>query len=249
MRWTGSDVEVSASGSAIGTSLSLALGALATETSGSILLPAEKSNIVGIKPTMGLVSRSMVIPISLRQDTLGTHARTVKDAAYLLSAIAGMDRNDNWTSVQPFVQPPDYAKACSRKAFRGAKIGVPRNGIDVLLTAPMMPVMQAFERALELMNGAGAEIFDHVNFASFDLATLRHNGQIVLDTDLPSGLQKYFRSLATNPNGIHTLRDLARYTENNPKEGWPDRDVGSLGHVECRRKLTLIFRLTFGNAY
>ena len=218
----------SASGSAIAASLGLALGALATETSGSILLPAEKSNVVGIKPTMGLVSRSMVIPISLRQDTVGTQARTVRDAAYLLSAIAGMDRNDNWTSVQPLRQIPDYSKACKRSAFSGAKIGVPRNGIDAVFNPAYAPVMKAFEQALALMDLAGAEISDNADFATFDLAAIRQHGQVVLDTDMPDGLARYFANLQANPNGIRSLQDVARFTRDNPEEGWPDRDVSLL---------------------
>ena len=75
------DPSGSSSGSAIAASIGLALGAQATETSGSIVLPAEHSNVVGIKPTLGLMSRSMVMPISSRQDTVGPMARTVKDAA------------------------------------------------------------------------------------------------------------------------------------------------------------------------
>lgn len=203
------------------------MGALATETSGSILLPAEKGNVVGIKPTLGLVSRSMVIPISQRQDTVGSHGRTVKDAAYLLSAISGMDKKDFATLAQPSDSVPDYASACDSRAFAKAKLGVPRNGISPFLNISTGPVMEAFEEALGLMRKAGADVQDDTNFANFDISAVAGNGSIVLDTDFASGLEKYLSQLTFNPNEIHNLPDLVHFTKNHPLEGWPDRNVSS----------------------
>lgn len=100
------------------------------KTSGSILSPSDVNNLVGIKPTVGLTSRYLVIPISERQDTVGPMARTVKDAAYLLQAIAGADSHDNYTSAIPNNGTiPDYLAACDYSAFSGARIGVAWNGI------------------------------------------------------------------------------------------------------------------------
>lgn len=220
------DPSGSSSGSGVAVALGLALAALGTETSGSILLPAEKSNIVGIKPTLGLTSRDMVIPISLRQDTVGPHARNVKDAAYLLSAIAGKDPMDNWTDAQPFDKHPDYVKACKRSAFRGARIGVPRNGIEYYLDKSSRPIMDAFEIALKLMSRAGAAVMERADFPVFDPPAFNSNSELVLDIDFAEGLESYLSQLTENPNSIHNLQDLINFTKTHPREEWPDRDIG-----------------------
>ncbi|KAK3952545.1 amidase signature domain-containing protein [Pseudoneurospora amorphoporcata] len=108
------DPSGSSSGSGVASSLGLALASLGAETHGSILLPSDANNLVGIKPSVGLTSRYLVVPISQHQDTVGPMARTVKDAAYLLSAIVGPDPHDNYTSTIPFSEDkvPDYVGAC-----------------------------------------------------------------------------------------------------------------------------------------
>lgn len=219
------DPHGSSSGSAVAVSVGLALGSLATETSGSIVNPAERNNVVGIKPTLGLTSRNMVIPISLRQDTVGPIARTVTDAAYLLTAMAGKDKHDNWTSPQPFKEPPDYIKACRFSALKGARIGVPRNGIDYFLGNTTTPIMSAFEDALQIIRHAGATITDPTNFPSFDVPAFSRNSSIVLDTDFVAGLSDYLSFLVLNPNNVHNLHDINQYTMNDPREEYPDRDT------------------------
>lgn len=219
------DPSGSSSGSAVGASLGLAVGALATETSGSIVLPAEKSSVVGIKPTLGLTSRSMVIPISTRQDSVGPMAQSVKDAAILLQAIAGKDTNDNWTSVQPFDHVPDYVKACNYSAFEGARIGVPRNGINYFLDNTTNPIMAAFELALDLIRGSGARIFDNADFALFDVPAFSHNSNIVMATDFTAGLSAYLEMLKRNPNAVKNLADITMFTKGDPREEYPDRDT------------------------
>jgi len=89
------DPQGSSSGSGVATSVGAIWAALGTETDGSIIGPSDVNNVVGMKPTLGLTSRYLVIPISEHQDSVGSIARTVKDAAYLLSAIAGFDAHDN----------------------------------------------------------------------------------------------------------------------------------------------------------
>lgn len=219
------DPSGSSSGSAVAVSVGLALGSLGTETSGSIVLPGERSNIVGIKPTLGLTSRSMVIPISLRQDTVGPMARTVKDAAYMLSALAGKDKYDNWTSAQPFDEVPEYSKACNVGGLRGARVGVPRNGIEYYLDDSTASIMAAFEDALQVISGAGASVVDNANFANFDPPAFDTNSSIVLDTDFITGLSDYFSLLVNNPNGVHNLRDLSHLTRSDPREEYPNRDT------------------------
>ena len=222
------DPHGSSSGSAVAASVGLAAGALATETCGSIVNPAEKNNLVGIKPTVGLTSRYMVIPISSRQDSVGPVARTVKDAAYILSVLAGRDKHDNWTSAQPFDRPPDYVTACKFSALKGARLGVPRNGINYFLNNSTGPIMAGFENALGVLEQAGAYIEREANFNSFDVPAFSRNSSIVLDTDFRSGLSDYLSKLASNPHGLHDLEDLIRFTKHDLREEFPDRDV-SLG--------------------
>ncbi|CAO1599149.1 hypothetical protein XANCAGTX0491_002891 [Xanthoria calcicola] len=219
------DPSGSSSGSAVAVSIGLALGSIATETSGSIVNPAERGNVVGIKPTLGLTSRDMVIPISIRQDTVGPIGRTVKDAAYILSAIAGKDSFDNWTSTQPFDAAPAYVKACDFLGLKGARVGIPRNGIDYYLDRSTKPVMVAFEQALQTVRDAGARVIEEANFSSFDAPAFARNSSIVLDTDFVGGLANYLASLSTNPTNIHSLSDLSRFTKADPREEHPDRDT------------------------
>ena len=201
------------------------MGSLATETSGSIVLPGERSNIVGIKPTVGLTSRSMVIPISLRQDTVGPMARTVKDAAYMLSVIVGKDKFDNWTSAQPFKEPPKYVQSCKISGLKNARLGIPRNGIDYYLDDYHTPIMAAFEDALQIIGGAGASVLDKTDFEVFDPPAFDRNSSIVLDTDFVAGLADYLTRLAQNPNNIRNLDDISRYTKSDPREEYPNRDT------------------------
>ncbi|MCJ1314402.1 hypothetical protein MMC25_008084 [Agyrium rufum] len=230
------DPSGSSSGSAVAVSIGLAAGSLATETSGSILLPAEKANLVGIKPSVGLTSRDLTIPISLRQDTIGPMAKSVKDAAYLLSAIAGKDKADNWTLAQPFENPPDYVRACSFSGFRGIRVGVPRNGIEYFGARPA--IIEAFEDALRVLREAGAEVVDHADFPHLDKPAMDRNASIVLGTDFAQGLATYFSQLVKNPHGINTLADVVHYTTAENHEQYPDRDI----HVwerELVRNLTV----------
>ena len=219
------DPHGSSSGSAVAVSVGLALGSIATETSGSIVNPAERNNVVGIKPTLGLTSRSMVIPISLRQDSVGPVAQTVKDAAYLLTAMVGKDKFDNWTSAQPFEEPPDYVRACKPSALKGARIGVPRNGIDYFLDNTTAPIMSAFEGALQLIRNAGAIVKDPAGFPSFDFPAFSRNASIVLGTDFVAGLSNYLCTLVSNPNNVHNLHDIADFSKTDPREEYPDRDT------------------------
>ncbi|KAL8691450.1 MAG: hypothetical protein Q9218_003333 [Villophora microphyllina] len=220
------DPSGSSSGSGVASSIGLALASLGSETSGSILSPSEVNNLVGIKPTVGLTSRALVIPISQRQDTVGPMARTVRDAAYLLQAIAGKDPNDNYTLAQPFESPPDYVSACNYSSLRGKKIGIPRN---LLTPDPDPPVLAAFESAIQTIRRAGATIVDNVNITSYALDQyLNGNASlIVLEADFVSDLpQNYLSKLASNPNNVHNLQDVSNFTHSFPPEDYPDRDTG-----------------------
>ena len=225
--YPGQDPSGSSSGSGVSSAIGLAFAALGSETSGSILSPSEVSNLVGIKPTVGLTSRSLVIPISQRQDTVGPMARTVKDAAYVLQAIAGKDPHDNYTLAQPWDTPPDYVAACDFSSLRGKRIGIPRNVIDPT-EEPDGTVLVAFNAAVETIRKAGAIIVDNTNITPYALAQYNNgsNEGIVLDADFVSDLPgEYLSMLSYNPQNVHDLADVENFTHHFAQEDYPDRDT------------------------
>ncbi|KAL2010788.1 hypothetical protein VTN00DRAFT_3506 [Thermoascus crustaceus] len=223
------DPSGSSSGSGVASDLGLAFAAIGTETSGSIISPSEMSNIVGIKPTVGLTSRYMVVPISERQDTVGPMARTVKDAAKILQAIAGKDPNDNYTLASPFNTAkdlPDYVAACNLSGLVGRRIGVPRNVLTTWASNSSSPLIEAFESAISVIAGAGATIVEDANFTAFDSYVKSSIPDSILYADFISNMAKYLAGLKTNPNNLHTLAGVRRFTRNFPLEDYPDRDTG-----------------------
>lgn len=216
------DPSGSSSGSGVASSLGLALASLGTETSGSILSPADVNNLVGIKPTVGLTSRNLVIPISEHQDTIGPMARTVKDAAYVLQAIAGRDSYDNYTlSIPNDGAIPDYVAACNYNALRGVRVGIPYNVLE--LSKPDDPVMEAFTQAVEQIRKAGATIVP-ANFTAY-ADYLEDNTGLVANADFLSNLATFFQSLTYNPYNLQNLSDLRNFTQQFPGEEYPSRDT------------------------
>ena len=118
----------SSSGSGVAASADLATVAVGTETDGSVVCPSGANGIVGIKPTLGLLSRTGIVPISADQDTAGPMARNVTDAAVLLGAMTGVDTADPATAEQKGHAFRDYTKFLDKHALRGARIGVWREG-------------------------------------------------------------------------------------------------------------------------
>lgn len=219
------DPSGSSSGSGVASAIGLALGSLGTETSGSILSPADVNNLVGIKPSVGLTSRHLVIPISEHQDTVGPMTRTVKDAAYILQAIAGSDTNDNYTSAIPNNgSVPDYVSACRTDALKGARIGVARNVLDIWRSFTDAPVLDAFEEAVAEIEAAGAVVVE-ANFTGFEAWQSDGNSTLVLNADFLANLRDYFSELTYNPNNITNLAQLTTFTHTFPAEDYPDRDT------------------------
>jgi amidase len=189
------DPSGSSSGSGIGTAIGLCAAALGSETDGSIVSPSSNNNLVGIKPTVGLTSRAggkltqgytqmrllivlcVVIPISEHQDTVGPMARSVADAATILSVIAGRDPLDNFTLAQPLFIP-DYTKALNPQALKGARLGVARQ-----FSSRNINVQAAFNASVEIMRGLGATIVDPADFPDFNEIQTSGNETIVLLTD------------------------------------------------------------------
>jgi len=145
------------SSSGTGTAIAASLGAIGvgTETDGSIICPASVSGLVGLKPTVGLVSRTGIIPISVSQDTAGPMSRTVADAALLLSAMAGVDKADPAGAAAEGKIAADYTTFLKADAVKGKRFGVLR---QVMAFHP--DVDAAMTRAIEALKGAGAEVVD-----------------------------------------------------------------------------------------
>ena len=147
----------SSSGPGIAVAANLATVGVGTETSGSILSPSGQNSLVGIKPTLGLVSRTGIVPITADQDTAGPMARTVTDAAKLLGVLAGFDEKDPATRacLTPGNCFRDYAQFLNKNALRGARIAVPRSPYWVGLTAAQQGLMQD---AIALLRAQGATV-------------------------------------------------------------------------------------------
>jgi amidase len=223
--YPGQDPSGSSSGSGVASSLGLAVASLGTETDGSIIGPSDSNNVVGIKPTVGLTSRSLVIPISEHQDTVGPLARTVKDAAYLLQAIAGRDPYDNYTLASPFNGSlPNYVAACKLGALRGKRIGIPRNYLS-RQNPNLDPIFAAFESALVVLKEAGAIIVDNTNYTAYEEFSKSNAESIVLNADFVANLKAYLAQLTFNPTGVKTLADVTNFTESFPAEQYPFRDT------------------------
>jgi amidase len=175
----------SSSGSAAAVSANLCAVALGTETDGSIISPSSHCGVVGIKPTVGLVSRAGVIPISHSQDTIGPHARCVADAALVLSAIAGEDPRDPATQGSI---AHDYTQFLNRDGLRGARIGVLRGGN---FSGYSDAADAIFELALDALREAGATLVDAVRVPSAEALAKDPAELIVLVHEFKRDLNAY----------------------------------------------------------
>ena len=193
----------SSTGSGVAVAASLCAVAVGTETDGSIICPSSRNGIVGIKPTVGLVSRSGIIPISATQDTAGPMARSVADAAILLGALAGVDRRDGATARARVAK--DYREYLQVDGLQGKRIGVMRNffGFDKRVDALM-------EQAIEAIEAAGATVVERAN-----LATRGQFGQAefeVLLFEFKAGLNAYLATLGPDAP-VKTLADVIAFND------------------------------------
>ncbi len=203
----------SSSGSGVAVAANLCAVAIGTETDGSIICPSARNGIVGVKPTVGLVSRSGIIPISSSQDTAGPMCRTVADAAVLLGVIAGADPRDAATGARPRGGPADYMAALRVEALAGARIGVMRNffGSDPRVDA-------AVEQAVAAIAVAGAVIVDPA-----DLPTRGAFGEAefeVLLYEFKDGLNAYLAGLGDGAP-MTSLADLIAFNEAHAADEMP----------------------------
>jgi amidase len=194
----------SSSGSAVAVAAGLAAVGVGTETDGSIVCPAAANGLVGIKPTLGLVSRSGIIPIAASQDVAGPMARTVADAAILLSLIAGPDPSDPSTAAAAGRVTDAYVEALDGEGLRGARIGVARAGV----TGYSPAADSLFERAIEDLRRQGAVIVDPAeipNLAAYGAAEMT-----ILLHEFKDGVNRYLSTLRP-PSGVRTLRDVIEF--------------------------------------
>ncbi|KAG1867539.1 amidase signature domain-containing protein [Suillus tomentosus] len=191
------DASGSSSGSGVAMAIGLAAGSLGSETDGSIVSPSSKNNVVGIKPTVGLVSRA--------GDTAGPMCRSVTDAALLLSVIAGPDPRDTATLHQPGVLP-DYMKALDPNALKGKRLGVPR-----IFLGDDKAILEAFNASLDTFRALGAEIVDPADFPCAEEMKESQAETLVMDTDFKADLNEYISGLLEVPTGVKNLADLIEF--------------------------------------
>jgi amidase len=196
----------SSSGSGVAVSANLCAVAIGTETDGSIVSPSTSCGIVGIKPTLGLVSRSGIIPIAHSQDTAGPMARTVADAATLLGVLTGVDSKDDATAASAGQSRTDYSSFLDANGLKGARLGVCRS--HYMGYSPATDALMA--TAMDVLKRAGAVIVDPA-----DIATAGQTDDsefAVLLYEFKADLNRYLADWAPG-NGPKTLADLIEFNE------------------------------------
>jgi len=201
----------SSSGSGVAVAANLCAVAIGTETDGSVVCPASVNGVVGLKPTVGLLSRSGIIPISETQDTAGPMARTVRDAAILLSALTGVDPADAVTGESTGKIQPDYTRFLDANALHGKRIGIEKTfmkgheAVDAIL-----------QKALDLFKSKGATI---VEIEIMELINKLGNDEFaVLQYEFKDGLNKY---LATANSKVKSLEDVIAFNQQHEAQAMP----------------------------
>ncbi|WP_310571781.1 amidase [Gemmatimonas sp.] len=235
----------SSSGTGTAISANLAAVGIGTETDGSIICPSSICGLVGIKPTVGLWSRSGIIPISSSQDTAGPMARTVADAAALLGALTGVDGRDRATTESAGKSAADYTTFLDAKSLQGARIGVARN------MAGFHPMTDAaFERAIDALRKAGAVIVDPANVPTvgkYDEAELD-----VLLYEFKAGVNAYLAERGSTVS-VRTMDDVIAFNRANSSVEMPyfgqeqmerSQSMGSLDDAKYRDAVAACRRLS-----
>jgi len=215
----------SSSGSAVAVSASYCAVAVGTETDGSIISPSNACGIVGIKPTVGLVSRAGVIPIAHSQDTAGPMCRTVADAAALLSGMTGVDPRDSATADAPGHIAPDYTAFLDPNGLQGARIGVrARTGNNPVLN-------RLVEDAIKALREHGAEVVDPADLETAgQLGTAERD---VLQYEFKADLNAYLAAMPATVK-YRTLADIIAFNEANKEREMPY--FGQETFIACQEK-------------
>jgi amidase len=203
----------SSSGTGAGISANLAVVGIGTETDGSIVCPSSSNGLAGIKPTVGLVSRAGIIPISHSQDGAGPMCRTVRDAAILLGALTGVDPDDAATAASVGKAQTDYSQYCDPNGLKGAKIGVARKyfGFSDAVDALM-------EQSLDVMKKQGATLVDPADIATF--GKFDDTELLVFMYELKADLNAYLAQLGPGA-AVRTLKDIIDFNESNRQKEMP----------------------------
>ncbi len=235
----------SSSGSGAAVSANFCAGAIGTETNGSVVCPASINGVVGIKPTVGLVGRSGIIPIAHSQDTAGPMCRTVADAAAVLGALTGVDPRDGATNASQGNSRTDYVQYLDHDGLRGARIGV-----DRAMFGNDARVDDLMEEAIRTMASGGAAIVDDAS-----IPTRREMGgpsyQVLL-YEFKADLTAYLQAAGT-PNGMASLAELIAFNDANADREMPffgqeiflaAEEKGDLDSPEYREALATMHRLS-----
>jgi len=218
----------SSSGSAVAVTANLTSVAIGTETDGSVICPSSINGVVGIKPSLGLVSRSGIIPIAHSQDTAGPMGRTVRDAAILMNAIIGRDDKDPMADAFP-ADIPDFTAGLSEDALQGARIGVIRNypgaGKDARVDAIL-------DTAVDELRSLGAEIVDAIEVDTEGMGDAEYE---VLLYEFKSDLNAY---LANAGAAVGSLADVIEFNRANAERAMPIFQQEILVAAEAKGPLT-----------
>jgi amidase len=220
----------SSSGSGAGVSANLCAAAVGTETDGSIVCPSSSNGIAGIKPTVGLVSRSGIVPISHSQDGAGPMCRTVRDAAIMLGALTGIDPRDSVTAASQGKSFTDYTRFCDPNGLKGARIGVARKyfGFSDAVDALM-------EQALDAMKKQGATLVDPADIET--LVNFDETELLVFMYELKADLNTYLANLGPGAP-VHTLKDVIDFNDRNRQKEMPYFGQDLLIKAESKGPLT-----------
>jgi amidase len=197
----------SSSGSAAAVSANLCAVAVGTETDGSVISPSSFNGIVGIKPTLGLISRAGIIPIAHSQDTAGPMARTVTDAAILLGALAGSDPRDAATAEASAKKPKDYSTCLDIEGLRGARLGVARSYFG---SHPKVDSL--IEAALAIMKDRGAALIDPVDLKKWP--EIEKAEIEVLRYEMKADMNAYLATLGPLAP-VRTLKEIIEFNQRN----------------------------------
>ncbi len=228
----------SSSGSAVAVAANLCAAAVGTETDGSIICPAQTNGIVGLKPTLGLISRSGIIPIAHSQDTAGPMGRTVADVAILLGAMTGFDERDPATRSAKKRALSDSTGFLDARGLEGARLGVARN-----LFGSDLRIAKIMEGALDVMRQAGAVLIDPVDLPTS--GKFSHSELEVLLYEFKADLNAYLAGVGAEVP-VHSLADVIRFNEENKERVMPyfgqDRmlDAQKKGPLTSKRYLAAL---------
>ena len=218
----------SSSGSGAAVAANLCAVAIGTETNGSVVSPASVNGIVGIKPTVGLLSRSGIIPISATQDTAGPMARTVKDAAILLGALTGVDDTDPVTNNSKNKALKDYTKHLDPNSLKDKRIGIEKDFLD-----GNRQIVDVYKAAIEVLKSQGAKIIEiELQKALSEMGNAEF---LVLQYEFKDGVNKY---LAAANAKVKSVKDVIEFNKQNESTAMPFFKQEILEMSEAKGDLT-----------